>query len=319
MSISSRCVQVCLLTRTQASQALTESGKSSPRFHWTLARVRRRCWLLFADWATPRLASRILRRSAFFAASPSACIARCCGLARCPSQLSSGGWLLAATTSMPEATGGSIFVRSLGLDTLTARERRSLELGGNAPFCRFLAGPECNVSRRVWLALPPQTRYHTPAADLYRRRLKAALDAEQPAVDAEENSATGGGGLSMDPAVRPPPPSRLTPRETPPRWTANRDAPRCQLCKAEFHLLNWRHHCRKCGRCVCAECSPTASWRPMPEFFGTEEPTRHCKCAPRDVPCDAPSPSNGRRVRARGRFSLTRRLCVAPTQLMPGM
>ena len=69
------------------------------------------------------------------------------------------------------------FVRSLGLDTLTARERRALALGGNSAFATFLADPARGVARRVWLALPLQTRYFTPAADLYRRQLKAALDA----------------------------------------------------------------------------------------------------------------------------------------------
>ena len=126
------------------------------------------------------------------------------------------------------------------------------------------------------------------------RTTQATLDAEATALADEESLSVGGGSgegandLSMDTAIRPPPPSKAA-SDTQPRWTANREAPRCELCKADFHLLNWRHHCRKCGRCVCSECSPQASWRPLPQFLGHEEPTRHCK------------------------------LCVAPTQPMIGM
>lgn len=32
--------------------------------------------------------------------------------------------------------------------------------------------------------------------------------------------------------------------------------PHCFLCANAFSLLNRRHHCRKCGHCVCASCSP---------------------------------------------------------------
>ena len=72
------------------------------------------------------------------------------------------------------------FVRSLALDTLTAREARTLHiLNGNEGFGKFLADPSRGVPRRVWLALPLQTRYHTPAADLFRRKMKAALDEEE--------------------------------------------------------------------------------------------------------------------------------------------
>lgn len=177
------------------------------------------------------------------------------------------------------------FVRSIMLDTLTPREHRALGIGGNAAFASFLGDEARGVSRRVWLALPLETRYHTPAADLYRRRLVAELDAAElagfdvPAVIAPDE---------FDARIRPPPPAADEERGTV-RWTADREAPKCELCKTDFHLLNWRHHCRKCGRCVCAGCSPDASWRPMPELLGNNEPTRHCK------------------------------LCVAPTRLMPGM
>ena len=53
--------------------------------------------------------------------------------------------------------------------------------GGNARFRAFLESDEQSVPRHVWLALPVDLRYHTPAADLYRRQLRAETDgAEVP-------------------------------------------------------------------------------------------------------------------------------------------
>ena len=49
--------------------------------------------------------------------------------------------------------------------------------GGNAAFATFLA-EEMGVARRVWLALPIDARYQTPAAELYERRLRAFIDGE---------------------------------------------------------------------------------------------------------------------------------------------
>ena len=75
-------------------------------------------------------------------------------------------------------------------------------------------------------------------------------------------------------------------------WEKNETRRSCRLCNSKWDFFNWRHHCRMCGRCVCAECSPQTSWRPLPEFFaltGNEKPQRNCK------------------------------LCVTPTRLMAGM
>ena len=179
------------------------------------------------------------------------------------------------------------FVRSLTLDTLTDAEQRALSLGGNAAFAAFLADPARGVSRRVWLALPLQTRYHTPAADLWRRQLKTRTDAQPDMTPRGEALPS-----ELDASVKPPAPNPGAQPLTPPKWTADRDAPRCELCKADFSMFNWRHHCRMCGRCVCADCSPSTSWRPLPELFaltGNEKPQRNCK------------------------------LCVTPTRPMVGM
>lgn len=65
------------------------------------------------------------------------------------------------------------YVRSLKLDKLKDSEwQLLLDAGGNDAFQDFLQDSQ-NVSRKVWMTLPMETRYHTPAADLYRRRLMA--------------------------------------------------------------------------------------------------------------------------------------------------
>ena len=182
------------------------------------------------------------------------------------------------------------FVRSLELDALTSREMRSLVLGGNAAFSVFLADRERSVPRHVWLALPIQTRYLTPAADLYRRQLATSLD--------EDEAQAAGALLGSEPVtaelsatLRRPEPSSPS-AGAPPlpqakvRWTPDSEAYHCQLCKASFGLVfNRRHHCRKCGRCVCDSCSPPESWKAI----AGGEAVRHCK------------------------------LCVAPTRVIAGL
>jgi hypothetical protein len=65
--------------------------------------------------------------------------------------------------------------------------------------------------------------------------------------------------------LAPNPPSSLVPRPSPssstrvytiPRWQSDSDAHECPICKRQFGLFFRRHHCRKCGRVVCNDCSP---------------------------------------------------------------
>lgn len=41
-----------------------------------------------------------------------------------------------------------------------------------------------------------------------------------------------------------------------PKWQPDSEASECPICKRQFSLLFRRHHCRKCGRVVCNDCSP---------------------------------------------------------------
>jgi len=42
----------------------------------------------------------------------------------------------------------------------------------------------------------------------------------------------------------------------PPVWVPDSASDHCQVCKSTFTAKNRRHHCRNCGRLVCAKCSP---------------------------------------------------------------
>ena len=42
----------------------------------------------------------------------------------------------------------------------------------------------------------------------------------------------------------------------PPPWQLDSEVHRCPVCEQEFGFLFRKHHCRKCGRVVCANCSP---------------------------------------------------------------
>eukprot|EP00811_Abedinium_folium_P006904 NODE_16369_length_998_cov_3.897819.p1 GENE.NODE_16369_length_998_cov_3.897819~~NODE_16369_length_998_cov_3.897819.p1 ORF type:complete len:245 (+),score=42.93 NODE_16369_length_998_cov_3.897819:140-874(+) len=136
------------------------------------------------------------------------------------------------------------FVRSLKLDVLKEKEIAALRCGGNERMIAFLEGAEQCVQRHVWRELPVTLRYHTPVADLYRRRLRAQVagDEELP--------------MDLDASVKPPPPAQNLRR--PAKWTPDNEAPKCELCHNAFSLFLRRHHCRRCGRCVCSNCSPQA-------------------------------------------------------------
>lgn len=40
-----------------------------------------------------------------------------------------------------------------------------------------------------------------------------------------------------------------------PRWQPDGDTQECLICQDSFTFFNRRHHCRKCGRVVCSDCS----------------------------------------------------------------
>jgi hypothetical protein len=41
-----------------------------------------------------------------------------------------------------------------------------------------------------------------------------------------------------------------------PRWQPDSEVNQCPVCETQFTFFYRKHHCRKCGRVVCAQCSP---------------------------------------------------------------
>jgi len=53
-----------------------------------------------------------------------------------------------------------------------------------------------------------------------------------------------------------PPPDRRASEFMLPKWQADAEVTNCPVCKTLFTFFYRKHHCRKCGRVVCANCSP---------------------------------------------------------------
>ncbi|KAG6028313.1 hypothetical protein E4U40_001085 [Claviceps sp. LM458 group G5] len=103
----------------------------------------------------------------------------------------------------------------------------------------------------------------------------------------------------------------------PPRWQPDAEVTYCSICRAQFSFFIRKHHCRKCGRVVCAACSPhriiiphqyivrapgsEIVARPSPGYFESNslsggERVRLCNpCVPdpNTAPPQSPSPSIG--------------------------
>ncbi|KAH9999559.1 FYVE-domain-containing protein [Xylariaceae sp. FL0662B] len=64
---------------------------------------------------------------------------------------------------------------------------------------------------------------------------------------------------SMNPAApsfSPRPERRAPPEITLPRWQPDSEVTYCPICRTQFSFFVRKHHCRKCGRVVCSQCSP---------------------------------------------------------------
>eukprot|EP00729_Bicosta_minor_P006866 gene6866-4463_t len=157
------------------------------------------------------------------------------------------------------------FVQSIGLDQLGSLQVTSLRRGGNAKLTDFFKerGTPFAVST------PAHEKYISPTAELYRLRLAAAADGtvEGPEqLTAEQVAAIDAAAAKQAKAAAEP---------TQPTWVPNSSASACQICGSKFTMLKRRHHCRRCGKLVCATCAPSKNTRPIPEF-NLKDPVRHC-------------------------------------------
>lgn len=58
-----------------------------------------------------------------------------------------------------------------------------------------------------------------------------------------------------------------------PRWQPDSEVTHCPICKTQFSFWYRKHHCRKCGRVVCAACSPHRITIPRQYIVRPPEPT----------------------------------------------
>jgi hypothetical protein len=47
-----------------------------------------------------------------------------------------------------------------------------------------------------------------------------------------------------------------------PVWVPDKESPNCMVCNTAFTVIKRRHHCRRCGKVICGECSANKSKLP---------------------------------------------------------
>lgn len=63
------------------------------------------------------------------------------------------------------------------------------------------------------------------------------------------------------------------PDDLAPVWVTNSSTTACVICNAGFTVLKRRHHCRRCGKCVCAKCS---NYKAILKNIDAKKPQRVC-------------------------------------------
>jgi Putative GTPase activating protein for Arf/FYVE zinc finger len=160
-------------------------------------------------------------------------------------------------------------VRSLTLDKWSERNILFLAKGGNAAFKAYLAEIETGPFATI------RDKYRSSDIIYYRELLAAKVEGRLPKerdedelsklITSSQDSGKMGSGS---------PPTSPSKKE--PDWTPDQSATECMICGTQFTILKRRHHCRRCGKCVCSNCAPKDNCRPILEW-GMREPVRHCK------------------------------------------
>jgi hypothetical protein len=169
-------------------------------------------------------------------------------------------------------------VRSLNLDSWTDSYMSLLKLGGNRQFRTYVdeafasAAEHKTDDAATSSSSSVSTPYARPEVLYYREVLLARVERRPPRTFVRSDYAEACAGIAAIYAAAACP----KPASAAPTWGKDKDVLQCMVCRSKFSLLNRRHHCRKCGLCVCSTCAPKTNTKPIIEW-GYSEPVRHCR------------------------------------------
>lgn len=129
-------------------------------------------------------------------------------------------------------------VRSLNLDSWSREQLALMVHGGNKKLREFMMQQGEPMDGCL------EDNYSNRSAELYRMRLQALARGQQPPSELSQEDVDRLAPLS---------PRKSTPKLAP-EWSP--DGPLCELCGFPFTVSRRRHHCRRCGLCICADCAP---------------------------------------------------------------
>lgn len=183
-----------------------------------------------------------------------------------------------AHTSSTSSSSATLPRPSIARNESTDRKRRltTAEEGRNYPY----VAPGTTRASAIDLSTPPRQQGH------------------------QRGHTTGSVTFSALPPRRESIVSQRRASDMVPPWQPDAEVHKCPVCEQEFGFLFRKHHCRKCGRVVCAGCSPHRITIPReyivqpPGFqdhplMGGAETVRVCKpCVPDPWTPQAPSQQN---------------------------
>jgi hypothetical protein len=194
------------------------------------------------------------------------------------------------------------FVRSLKLDRWDTKQVRQMVVGGNHNFWKFMVGKNgsggsdsrdssgSSMDDTVEISKewdPSHEKYASSKCEWYRNKIKLIARGDTPPSpykeDKVESKTINKQALKSDSILSIRSTGRMkttgdSRKDKRPEWVNDALVKQCMHCNKDFTLLRRRHHCRKCGHCICVQCAPNDNTRPIPEF-GYMKDVRLClKC-----------------------------------------
>ncbi len=125
-------------------------------------------------------------------------------------------------------------VQSLKLDALTEEQINFLHHAGNEQFQTYLTGLNIIVAD---YKDPNVLYYREIILSRYEKREPIGIDDFRAQVESHQAKAAAQASNKM-------------PIESP-DWVPDNSAAECMVCSRKFTMFARRHHCRRCGKCVC--------------------------------------------------------------------